>query len=372
MIIGVPKEIKNNESRVSATPAAVATAVQAGHTVKVEKDAGAMSNFTDQEYADAGAEIVDTAAEAWDADLIYKVKEPLKDEYQYFKEDQIIYTYLHLSADKELTQAMLDAKVVGIAYETVQIGRQLPLLKPMSEVAGRTAAIEGAHFLQKTKGGMGKLIAGVPGVEPVNAVVLGGGVVGTAAIRMLVGMSARVTVLDTNLVRLGELVDLFGNQIETQYSNALNIENAVVAADLVISTVLIPGKKAPQLISEDHVKQMKEGSVVVDVAIDQGGSTDLTANNPPTTHDNPTFEKHGVIHYSVANIPGAFPMTSTSALANATTGYLLPIANIGWKEACKQRPELALGVNVAEGHVTYKNVADDLGYDYKPVEDLLG
>ncbi|MDO5038061.1 MAG: alanine dehydrogenase [Tissierellia bacterium] len=371
MIIGVPKEIKNNESRVSATPAAVASAVQAGHTVKVETSAGVASNFPDEAYAEAGAQIVATAAEAWDADLIYKVKEPLKEEYQYFKEDQIIYTYLHLSADKELTQALVDAKAVGIAYETVQIGRNLPLLKPMSEVAGRTAAIEGAHFLQRTKNGMGKLISGVPGVEPVNAVVLGGGTVGTAAIRMLVGMSARVTVLDTNLVRLAELVDIFGNQIETQYSNALNIKNAVLAADLVVSTVLIPGKKAPQLISEEHVKQMKDGAVIVDVAIDQGGSTDLTASNPPTTHDEPTFIKHGVVHYSVANIPGAFPMTSTSALANATTSYLLPIANNGWKEACKMRPELIPGVNVAEGHVTYKNVADDLGYEYKPVEELL-
>lgn len=371
MIIGVPKEIKNNESRVSATPAAVLSLTRAGHEVKVETNAGKMSSFSDEEYINSGATIVQTPEEAWDAELIYKVKEPLESEYKYFREGQIIYTYLHLSANKSLTQAMVDANVIGIAYETVQIGRSLPLLKPMSEVAGRIAAIEGAHYLQKTNGGIGKLISGVPGVEPVHAVVIGGGIAGTAAIRMLVGMGARVTVLDIELDRLGELIDIFGNQIETMYSNALNIENAIKDAELVISTVLIPGKKAPQLISEDHVKMMKDGSVIVDVAIDQGGSTDLTVEHPPTTHDDPVFEKHGVIHYSVANIPGASPMTSTSALSNATTRYLLQIANKGWIEACRSNPELALGVNIAEGHVTYKNVADDLDFKYKPISDLL-
>lgn len=371
MIIGIPKEIKNNESRVSATPATVLSLVKAGHSVKVETNAGIMSSFPDEEYVEAGAEIVSTSEEAWDADLIYKVKEPLESEYGFFKEGQIIYTYLHLSANKELTQKMLDKKVIGIAYETVQVGRSLPLLKPMSEVAGRIAAIEGVHYLQKTKDGIGKLVSGVPGVEPVHAVVIGGGIAGTAAIRMLVGMGARVTVLDIVLERLGELVDIFGSQIETRYSNALNIENSIKDAELVISTVLIPGKKAPQLISEDHVKMMKKGSVIVDVAIDQGGSTDITASNPPTTHDNPVFERHGVIHYSVANIPGAVPMTSTSALSNATTQYLMQIVNKGWEEACKAKPELASGVNVAEGYVTYKNVAEDLGFKYKDISELL-
>lgn len=371
MIIGVPKEIKNNESRVSATPGAVMSLVRQGHTVKVEKDAGLMSSFTNEEYEKAGAIIVDSPDEAWDCDLVYKVKEPLEEEYKYFKEGLILYTYLHLSANKKLTQALVDKKVIGIAYETVQVGRNLPLLKPMSEVAGRIAAIEGAHYLQKTKGGLGKLISGVPGVEPVHAVVLGGGIAGTAAIRMLVGMGARVTVLDIVIERLGELIDIFGNQIETRYSNAYNIEEAIKDAELVISTVLIPGKKAPQLISEDHVKKMKKGSVIVDVAIDQGGSTDITVSHPPTTHDDPTFEKYGVVHYSVANIPGAVPMTSTLALSNATTGYLQQIASKGWKQACKDRPELALGVNVAEGHVTYKNVADDLGFEYKQIAELL-
>ncbi len=371
MIIGVPKEIKNNESRVSATPAAVSSLVKAGHTVKVERGAGTMSNYSDEEYEKAGGQIVSSPMEAWDAELVYKVKEPLEEEYKYFRENQIIYTYLHLSANKSLTKAMLDSKVVGIAYETVQIGRSLPLLKPMSEVAGRVAAIEGVHYLQKTKGGAGMLVSGVPGVKPVHAVVLGGGVAGTAAIRMLAGMGARVTVLDIVLERLGELVDIFGTQIETRYSNPVNIEESVKDAELVISTVLIPGKKAPQLISEEHVKMMKEGSVIVDVAIDQGGSTDITVNNPPTTHDNPTFVKHGVIHYSVANIPGAVPMTSTAALSNATTGYLLKIANLGWKEACRTIPELSLGVNIAEGFVTYKNVADDLDFEYTPISKLL-
>lgn len=372
MIIGVPKEIKNNENRVAATPAAVSTLVKAGHRVLVEKTAGVTSGFSDEEYESAGAELMDTAADTWnEADLIYKVKEPLKEEYKYFREGLIIYTYLHLAADPALTQALLDKKVIGIAYETVQVGNQLPLLKPMSEVAGRVAAIEGVHYLQRTTGGIGILVSGVPGVAPGHIVVIGAGVVGTAAIRMAVGLGARVTVLDVNLPRLGELIDFFGSQIETLYSNPMNIAKVVAEADLVISTVLIPGHKAPQLLTEEMVEGMKDGSVIVDVAIDQGGSTDLTAEHGPTTHDDPVFIKHGVIHYAVANIPGACPRTSTSALSNATTGYLMQIANKGWKQACLDRPELALGVNTVEGHVTYEAVAQDLGYDYKPIQELL-
>lgn len=372
MIIGVPKEIKNNENRVAATPAAVSTLVKAGHRVLVETSSGDMSGFTDDEYVLAGAEIMETAEETWNqADLIYKVKEPLKEEYKYFREGLIIYTYLHLAADPELTQELIDKKVVGIAYETVQVDNHLPLLKPMSEVAGRVAAIEGVHYLQKTTGGRGVLVSGVPGVAPGHIVVIGAGVVGTAAIRMAVGLGARVTVLDVNLPRLGELIDTFGSEIETRYSDPMNIAEVVAEADLVISTVLIPGHKAPQLLTEEMVEGMRDGSVVVDVAIDQGGSTDLTSTHGPTTHDDPVFIKHGVIHYAVANIPGACPRTSTSALSNATTGYLVQIANKGWKQACLDLPELALGVNTAEGHVTYEAVAEDLGYDYKPILQLL-
>lgn len=371
MIIGVPKEIKAQESRVAATPAAVNALVNAGHTVYVEKGAGVESGFQDQEYLDAGGQLLDSAADVWNkSELIYKVKEPLESEYQYFREGLIIYTYLHLAADAALTKALVDNKVIGIAYETVQSGRALPLLKPMSEVAGRMAVQEGARFLQKTNGGKGKMVPGVPGVAPANVVVLGAGTVGTAAVRVAVGMGARVTVLDVNLPRLAEMVDIFGNEIVTLYSNNMNIANSVKNADIVVSTVLIPGHKAPQLISEEMVKTMEPGSVIVDVAIDQGGTTDLTKGRP-TTHQDPVFVVHDVIHYAVANIPGAVPQTSTTALANATTGYLLPIANKGWKEACKARPDLALGVNTAEGFVTYKAVADDLGYDYKPLEELL-
>ncbi len=371
MIIGVPKEIKDQESRVSCTPASANALVHAGHTVYVEKGAGLGSGFTDQEYVDAGAEILDTADAVWEkAEMIYKVKEPLESEYKYFREGQIIYTYLHLSAAPELAKEMVDKKVTGIAFETVQLGRALPLLKPMSEVAGRMSVQEGARFLTKPNGGKGVLLQGVPGVAPANVVVLGAGTVGTAAARIAVGMGARVTMLDVNIPRLGEIVDIFGNEVETVYSNPFNIAEAVKNADMVVSTVLIPGHKAPKLVTEEMVKTMEPGSVIVDVAIDQGGSTELTENKP-TTHTDPVFVVHDVIHYAVANIPGAVAKTSTSALSNSTTKYALMIANLGWKEACKAAPELVPGVNTAEGYVTYKAVADDLGYDYKPLEELM-
>lgn len=370
MIIGVPKEIKAQEGRVSATPAVVHQLVGAGHTVLVEKDAGLLSTFTNEEYKEAGAEVLETAAEVWEkADLIYKVKEPLEEEFKYFREGLLIYTYLHLASAPELTKALVDNKVTGIAYETVQIGRATPLLKPMSEVAGRMAIQEGALHLKQTQGGLGILLGGVPGVTPANVVVVGGGVVGTAAVRIAVGMGARVTVLDNNLPRLAELVDIFGNRIETLYSNSLNLANATKDADMVVSTVLIPGHKAPQLITEEMVKNMKEGSVIVDVAIDQGGSTDLTAKHGPTTHQDPVFVEHGVINYAVANIPGAVPRTSTQALSNATSAYLLQIANKGLDAATERFPELALGVNTINGKVTNKPVADDLGYEYVEYKD---
>lgn len=371
MIIGVPKEIKDQESRVSCTPASVNQFVVNGHTVYVEKGAGVESGFTDEEYKEAGAELLENAADVWaKAEMIYKVKEPIPSEYKYFREGLVIYTYLHLAADPELTKALVDAKCIGIAFETVQIGRTLPLLKPMSEVAGRMAVQEGAKFLTKPQGGKGKLLQGVPGVAPAYVVVLGAGVVGTAATRIAVGMGARVTVLDVNVDRLGELCDIFGDTIETLYSNPFNIAKAVREADMVVSTVLIPGHKAPKLVTEEMVKTMTPGSVIVDVAIDQGGSTELTENHP-TTHTDPVFMAHDVVHYAVANIPGAVAQTSTHALSNSTTRYGLMIANLGWKEALKKAPELVPGVNVANGYVTYKPVADDLGYDYKPLEELM-
>lgn len=372
MVIGVPKEIKAQEGRVSATPAVANQLVHAGHTVLVEKDAGLMSGFTNEEYEKVGAKVLDSAADVWNkADLIYKVKEPLEEEYKYFREDLIIYTYLHLASAPKLTEALLKNKTTGIAYETVQIGRTTPLLRPMSEVAGRMAVQEGAFYLKESAGGQGMLLGGVPGVRPANVVVVGGGVVGTAAVRIAVGMGARVTVLDNNLARLAELVDIFGNDIETLYSNHLNIANAVKDADLVVSTVLIPGEKAPQLIDEDMVKSMKKGSVIVDVAIDQGGSTNITAQHGPTTHQDPVFVVDGVTHYAVANIPGAVPKTSTTALANATSAYLLQIANKGLEGALESRPELKGGINTINGKLTSKAVAKSLDLEYTALEDAM-
>ncbi len=372
MVIGVPKEIKDQESRVSCTPASVNQFVHEGHEVFVEAGAGLASGFSDDEYKAAGATVLEKAEDVWaKADMIYKVKEPIASEYKYFREDLIIYTYLHLAADEALTKELVEKKCVGIAYETVQVGRALPLLKPMSEVAGRMAVQEGAKYLTKPQGGKGVLLQGVPGVPPAHVVILGAGVVGTAATRIAVGMGARVTVLDVNIDRLGEVADIFLDKIETLYSNNFNIAKVVKEADLVVSTILIPGHKAPQLISEDMVKTMEPGSVIVDVAIDQGGSTDLTAGRP-TTHSDPVFVEHGIVHYAVANIPGAVAKTATQALSNATTRYGVAIANLGWKAACKRHPELAPGVNTAEGHVTYAPVAQDLGYPLKDIEELIG
>lgn len=368
MIIGIPKEIKDKEGRVSATPASVKQFVDMGHKVFVETKAGEISGYSDDEYKESGAEILATAKDVWTrAELVYKVKEPLESEYQYFREGLILYTYLHLAANKELTTKLAEKKVTAIAFETVQDGRNLPLLKPMSEVAGRMSVQEGARYLTNLEGGKGILIEGVPGVAPAHIVILGAGTVGTAATRMAVGMGARVTVLDVNIDRLGEMLEIFSNTIETRYSNEYNIADAVKSADLVISTVLIPGKKAPQLISEEMVKSMEKGSVIVDVAIDQGGSTDLTVGRA-TSHTEPIFVEHGVIFYAVGNIPGAVPRTSSQALSNSTTKYGLAIANLGLKEACKKFPELLKGVNVANGYVAYKGVAEDLDLEYKEFE----
>ncbi|MGJ3205768.1 alanine dehydrogenase [Geobacillus thermoleovorans] len=371
MIIGVPKEIKNNENRVAITPAGVLSFVQAGHTVLIEKEAGVGSGFSDSDYARAGAQIIERAEDVWaQADMVMKVKEPLPSEYGYFRPGLILFTYLHLAADPELTRALKESGVIAIAYETVQVGRTLPLLTPMSEVAGRMAAQIGAQFLEKPYGGKGILLGGVPGVARGKVVIIGGGVVGTNAAKVAVGLGADVTIIDLNADRLRELDDIFGNQITTLMSNPMNIAEAVAEADLVIGAVLIPGARAPKLVTEDMVKAMKPGSVIVDVAIDQGGIVETSDH--VTTHDNPTYVKHGVVHYAVANMPGAVPRTSTIALTNVTMPYALQIANKGVIQAITDNPALELGVNVANGEITYEAVARDLGYRYVPVREALG
>lgn len=370
MIIGVPKEIKNNENRVALTPAGVVSFLSVGHKVLVEKDAGLGSGFTNEDYAKAGAEVIDNAADVWtQSEMIMKVKEPLESEYQYFRSGLILFTYLHLAAEPSLAQALKDKGVIAIAYETVAVNRTLPLLTPMSEVAGRMAAQIGAQFLQKTNGGQGILLAGVPGVNRGKVTIIGGGIVGTNAAKVAIGLGADVTIIDVSADRLRQLDDIFGNQIKTLMSNPFNIAEAVKEADLLIGAVLIPGAKAPKLVTEDMVKTMKPGSVIVDVAIDQGGSV-VTCDHV-TTHDNPTFEKYGVVHYSVANMPGAVPRTSTIALTNVTVPYALQIANNGVFKAIAENQALKLGVNVANGEITYEAVARDLGYEYVPVEKAL-
>lgn len=371
MIIGVPKEIKNNENRVAITPAGVMSFVQAGHTVLVEKDAGIGSGFTNEDYTSAGAQIIDQAQDVWaKADMIMKVKEPLPSEYNYFRPGLILFTYLHLAAEPELARALKEKGVIAIAYETVQVGRTLPLLTPMSEVAGRMAAQIGAQFLEKPKGGKGILLGGVPGVSRGKVTIIGGGTVGTNAAKVAVGLGADVTIIDLSADRLRELDDIFGHQITTLMSNPMNIAQAVAESDLVIGAVLIPGAKAPKLVTEEMVKAMKPGSVIVDVAIDQGGIVETSDH--VTTHDNPTYVKHGVVHYAVANMPGAVPRTSTLALTNVTIPYALQIANKGVHQAVADNPALKLGVNVANGEITYEAVARDLGYNYVPVEEALG
>ena len=370
MIIGVVKEIKNNENRVALTPAGVVSFVQAGHKVLVEKGAGIGSGFADADYAQAGAELIELAVDVWNqSEMIMKVKEPLESEYKYFRPGLVLFTYLHLAAEPALAQALKDSGVIAIAYETVSVNRTLPLLTPMSEVAGRMSAQIGAQFLQKFNGGKGILLAGVPGVSRGKVTIIGGGIVGTNAAKMAIGLGADVTIIDLSADRLRYLDDIFGNQIKTLISNPFNIAEAVKEADLVIGAVLIPGAKAPKLVTEEMVKTMKPGSVIVDVAIDQGGSVETIDH--VTTHDNPTFEKHGVVHYSVANMPGAVPRTSTMALTNATVPYALQIANKGVVNAISENPALKLGVNAANGEITYEAVAKDLNYEYVPVDKAL-
>ena len=362
MIIGVPKEIKNNENRVGMTPAGVAELVKRGHTVYVQASAGANSGFSDDDYIAVGAQMLPTIEDTYAiADMIVKVKEPIAPEYKLIKKEQVVFTYFHFAADKLLTEAM-----IAIAYETVEKeDRSLPLLTPMSEVAGRMATQVGARFLEKPQGGKGKLMGGVTGVRPARVLILGGGIVGTNAAQIAAGMGAEVLIADINLPRLRYLSEVMPKNVKTLYSSLHNIKMELPTIDLVIGSVLIPGDKAPHLITKEMLKMMKPGTVLVDVAIDQGGCFETSH---PTTHSDPTYIVDGIVHYAVANIPGAVPFTSTMALTNATLPYTVALACKGWRQACKDDPALALGLNVVEGKVTYRAVADVFGLKYEAIE----
>jgi alanine dehydrogenase len=370
MIIGLPKEIKDNESRVGLTPAGVKTLSDSGHTVLVERSAGEGSGISDGEFQTAGGQLIETADEVWErGEMIVKVKEPVGPEHERMREGQILYTYLHLAPLPELTQIMLDRKVTGIAYETITNDEgHLPLLTPMSEVAGRMAVQVGAHYLQKPEGGRGVLMGGVPGVLPAKVVIVGGGVVGINSIKMAVGLGANVVVLDKNLDRLRYLDDIFGSQVKTLVSNPYTVQEAIASADLVIGGVLIPGASAPKLVTREMLKTMHRGAVIVDVAVDQGGCIETTR---PTTHSNPTFFVDDVLHYCVANMPGAVPRTSTFALTNATLPLALKLANKGFVNAVRSDANLKNGVNTYKGQITYEAVAESQGREYKPVGELL-
>ncbi len=370
MIIGVPKEIKTREYRIGMTPAGVRSLTDRGHKVLVQKSGGEGAGLTDEHYTQAGATLVDTAAEAWGAEMVVKVKEPLPAEYGFFREKQIIYTYLHLAPEPELTKALIDKKVSAVAYETIEApDKSLPLLKPMSEVAGRMAVQVGASCLEKEKGGKGLLLGGVPGTRRGRVVILGGGVVGKNAATIAIGMGAHVTMLDVRAETMAYLEDIFGGAVETLYSNPVNIENAVRRADLVIGGVLVPGARAPKLVTRELIGQMEPGSVVVDVAVDQGGCIETCR---PTTHDNPTFVVDGVVHYCVANMPGAVPQTSTWALTNTTIAYAIKIAEKGLVAACLAEHGLLTGLNVYGGKVTFEGVAQAHGLEFVPAERALG
>ncbi|UOQ84580.1 alanine dehydrogenase [Gracilibacillus salinarum] len=363
MKIGVPKEIKSNENRVAMTPAGVMMLTQAGHKVKVESGAGNGSGISDQVYKDAGAIIVPSPDEAWAQELVVKVKEPQPSEFSLFRKDQLLFTYMHLAAEKEVADALIQAETTGIAYETVQ-GKygDLPLLTPMSEIAGRMSIQSGVHFLEKTHGGKGVLASGVPGVSPANVVIVGGGIVGTNAAKMAIGLGANVTILDINIQRLRELEDLFQGKIRTLASNKYNLMEKVKKADLVVGAVLIPGAKAPKLVTEEMIQSMEPGSVVVDVAVDQGGSIETV--DRVTTHQDPVYVKHGILHYAVANIPGAVSRTATYSLTNMTAPYVLRLANQGFEKTMQSDPNFARGINTYKGKVVHEAVANALGYPY--------
>lgn len=370
MIIGVPKEIKNNENRVALTPAGVTELRKHGHTVYLQAEAGKSSGFTDDQYTQAGARILPTIEEVYGiAEMIIKVKEPIESEYPLIKENQLLFTYFHFASSEPLTHAMIERKAVCLAYETVEkTDRSLPLLVPMSEVAGRMAIQEGAKYLEKPMGGFGILLGGVAGVKPANVLVLGGGIVGTQSAKMAAGLGANVTIVDISLARLRYLEDIMPANVDTVMSNEYNIRELIQSANLIIGGVLIPGAKAPSLITRDMLKLMKPGTVMVDVAIDQGGCFETSK---ATTHEHPIYEVDGVVHYCVANMPGAVPYTSTLALTNATLPYALQLANQGWKQACSTNEELRKGLNVVHGKVVFKGVAEAWHLPYTDVKELF-
>lgn len=369
MLIGIPKEIKNHEYRVGATPSMVHLLTEAGHQVIVQTQAGASIGYSDEMFQSAGAKIASVPEEVYKSEMIIKVKEPQESEFPLLREGQVIFCYLHLAPDPIQTESLIKSKVVAVAYETVtDANGRLPLLIPMSEIAGRIAIQVGAMYLQLNQGGKGLLLGGVPGVSPAKVTIIGGGVAGTESARMALGLGADVTVIDKDLHRLRTLDALFGPKLKTLYSSSLAIEEAVIGSDLVVGAVLIPGKTAPKLVTRKMVKKMALGSVIVDVAIDQGGCAETSR---PTTHANPTYVVDGVIHYCVTNMPGACARTSTQALTNATMDYALTIANNGWKRACARHEGLRNGLNVCYGHVTNESVAHDLGYPYIPAAHVL-
>lgn len=370
MLIGVPKEIKPDEYRVALTPAGAEMLIGAGHQIIIETKAGLGSGFKDELYKQAGCEIVATSDEVWKrAKMIMKVKEPIRPEWPKIRKDQVVFTYFHFAADEELTKAFLKTKAVAIAYETVELASgELPLLTPMSEVAGRMAVQEGAKYLEKPQGGLGVLLGGVPGVLPGKVVILGGGVVGTNAAKMAAGMGARVAIMDINLNRLRYLDDVMPANVTCLFSTPYAIRKQIEDADLVVGAVLIPGAKAPHLVKKDDLKKMKPGSVIVDVAVDQGGCVETIK---PTTHHDPVYTVNNVIHYAVANMPGGVPRTSTLALTNATLPYALALAGKGWKKACLDDPALKKGVNAVDGQLTYQGVADAFGMKSKNVDTFL-
>ena len=370
MIIGIPKEIKNNENRVALPPSGVFDLTNRGHQVLVEKDAGKGSAITDEEYVAAGATIIDSAADVWAAEMVMKVKEPLPEEYQYFRKGLLLFTYLHLAANKPLTEALVNSGVNAIAYENVQpADNTLPLLAPMSEIAGRMAAQIGANYLERVNGGKGILLSGVPGVRRGNVVVIGGGVVGLNAAKLALGLGANVTLLDVSVPRLKELAIIFGNSVQTMMSNSYNIQECLKTADLVIGAVLIPGHKAPTLVTKEMVAQMPDHGVIVDVAIDQGGI--FETEDRVTTHDDPTYVTEGVVHYAVANMPGAVPQTATYALSNSTMAYANLLANNTLEEILKNNLALRRGVNTYNGKLTIEPVAKDLNMEYTSIDEVL-
>jgi alanine dehydrogenase len=370
MVIAVPKEIKSNENRVALTPAGALELSKRGHEVYVQKSAGENSGFTDAEYQNAGAKVLPTIKDCYaKGEMIMKVKEPIESEYKLIQKNQLVFTYFHFASYEPLTKAMIDSKAICLAYETVELpDRSLPLLIPMSEVAGRMAIQEGAKYLEKPMGGRGILLGGVPGVRPAEVLVIGGGIVGTQAAKMAAGLGAHVTILDVNLNRLRYLADVMPANVTTMFSNELNIRHLSKISDLIVGAVLIPGAKAPHLITKDMLKDMRPGAVMVDVAVDQGGCFETTK---PTTHAEPIYTIHEVVHYCVANMPGAVPYTSTIALTNATLPYAIQLAGKGWQTACRENQALKLGLNVVKGHVVYQGVAEAFGLKYVDVNKFL-